>query len=88
MGSAIYGLTVSASFKIDPSFQRQQIDIMDWIYKRSVFTIVAGAADHADSGLPGASIWSRDVKQQTITIQDFNASNILPGLKDTVEKSV
>jgi hypothetical protein len=61
---------------------------MDWIYKRSVFTIVAGAADHADSGLPGASIWSRDVKQQTITIQDFNASNILPGLKDTVEKSV
>jgi hypothetical protein len=72
----------------DPSFQREQIDIMDSIYNKSVFTIVAGAGDHADSGLPGVSTWLRDVKQQTITIQDFKVSNILPRLKDTVEKSV
>lgn len=47
----------------DPITQKQQIDIMDSIYASATLTIVAAAGDHADSGLPGISKWSREIKR-------------------------
>jgi hypothetical protein len=67
--------------------QKRQMDIMDFIYSQAAVTIVAAAGDHADSGLPGVSTWLRDSKRQTITIQDMEVSNVLPRLKDTVNRS-
>ncbi|KAF8860325.1 hypothetical protein BDZ45DRAFT_741454 [Acephala macrosclerotiorum] len=67
---------------------KQQIDIMDSIYASATLTIVAGAGDHANSGLPGVSKWSREVKRQTITIQDIEISNVLPRLGETAERSI
>ncbi|CZR69058.1 uncharacterized protein PAC_18959 [Phialocephala subalpina] len=72
----------------DPITQKQQIDIMDSIYASATLTIVAAAGDHADSGLPGISKWSREIKRQTITIQDIEISNTMPRLGDTAERSV
>lgn len=61
---------------------------MDSIYASATLTIVAGAGDHANSGLPGVSKWSREVKRQTITIQDIEISNVLPRLGETAERSI
>lgn len=72
----------------DPVYQKCQIDIMDFIYSEAVITIVAAAGDDADSGLPGVSTWARDTKRQTIFLQDIEVNNVLPRLKDTVDRSV
>jgi hypothetical protein len=72
----------------DPVHQKRQIDIMDTIYASATLTIVAAAGNHADSGLPGVSIWTRDTLRQTITMQDMEVSNALPRLRDMIEVSV
>ncbi|KAK0123845.1 hypothetical protein ONS95_008839 [Cadophora gregata] len=72
----------------DPTFQKQQIDIMDTIYASATFTVVAAAGNHANAGLPGISTWQRSAERQTTTIQDIEVSNTIPVLKDTVETSV
>lgn len=72
----------------DPVNQMRQIDIMDMIYASATVTLVAAAGDHADTGLPGVSVWAREATRQTITIQDMEVSNALPRLKDMIEVSV
>jgi hypothetical protein len=72
----------------DPVRQKSQIDIMDAIYASATLTIVAAAGNHADSGLPGVSTWTRDTLRQTITMQDMEVSNALPRLRDMIEVSM
>lgn len=72
----------------DPLVQKHQIDITDTIYASAVLTIVAGAGDRANAGLPGVSTWLRTIQHQTITIKDIEVSIILPRLRDSADLSI
>jgi hypothetical protein len=72
----------------DPLVQKHQIDITDTIYASAVLTIVAGASDRANAGLPGVSTWLRTIQHQTITIKDIEVSIILPRLRDSADLSI
>lgn len=72
----------------DPVFQKQQIEIMDTIYAAAHFTIIVGAGDNANSGIPGLNDWTRNMQRQTIRIQDIEISNCLPKIRDNVDRSV
>ena len=74
----------------DLKMQQTEIMRMGSIYSNALFTIIAAAGDHANSGLPGVEPGSREQVQkilklgdsELLTIIDF--SNSQNGIDDTV----
>ena len=61
----------------DLMMQRAEIMGMGSIYSRALFTIIAAAGDHANSGLPGVARGSREQVQKIFKIADCELLNVI-----------
>jgi hypothetical protein len=71
----------------DHESKMEQIANMGNIYSRAVLTIVAGAGDNANAGLPGIRPNTRSSTQFTAQVQGMILANEQPYMHDTIEQS-
>jgi len=63
----------------------EQLDLMDLVYQKAVFTLVSAAGNNADAPLPGVS--ERATKQQLVQIQGLNLCQQLRNFEHSVNPS-
>jgi hypothetical protein len=64
----------------------EQLDLMDLVYQKAVFTLVSAAGDDADAPLPGVS--ERSTKQQLVQVQGLHLSQTLRDFEHSVNPSI
>lgn len=72
----------------DDSDKGTQVQLMDTIFTRASFTIVAASGGDANAGLPGVQGGSRNIVQHTVVYSDdLTLLSLMSGCDDVVDKS-
>ena len=68
--------------------QRAEITRMGSIYSRALFTIIAAAGDHANSGLPGVERGSREQVQKILKLADCELLTVIDTTPQAINDTI